>query len=257
MTGFLVAALLSPLPPDREEIRVRMTWGHDSPPGTPFRVRIAPGGGGVSLGESRGFLLENGEGPAAQGGEGAAWETRAGGGDVDGIEFSLRWPREGRAFRKLHSLWSALLSASDEDTVRRLRGDPAHQVDPPLLLVQLDGEGMKGFAAAADQLARERAIWVPAYDLFLAAGDSPVSFEEHRRSLEPLRGRRILDRVREGPEEGYADFTARWSTWAIRGILIPPTSWGSRGTARFPSSGSTVSGAWPATWGTPTSFRCP
>ncbi len=190
-----------------EEVRVRLTWGHASAAGTPFSVRVAPQGGGVTVTKGEGHLLEAGEGEKE-----GSWRTRAGGGDVDGIEFALDWPRDAkRQTRKLHGIWSALLAQSDEDTVRRLRSDPAFRADSPLFMVQLDPEGTKGFAVGVEQLVQERAMWVPAYDVYLTAGDSPVPFEDHRKALQAWKGKRILDRVREDPEEGYEEYAARWA----------------------------------------------
>lgn len=72
--------------------------------------------------------------------------TTAGAGDVDGVECTLEYrePAESK-LRIEHSIWDYLLKHSDAGTVNRLRSDPAFQVDPPLLTVQLNEEGTRGF----------------------------------------------------------------------------------------------------------------
>src|SRR5690606_36163682 len=74
----------------------------------------------------------------------------------------------------------------------------------------LDRDGQHGFSLSIDQLLQQEAFWIPSLDVYVATGDSPRSFAAHQKSLEPLRGKRILDQVRRDPEATLADYTERW-----------------------------------------------
>ena len=119
---------------------------------------------------------------------------------MDGVEFTLSYqePTDNQD-RTEHSIWTYLLNHSDADTANRLRRDPAFQVNPQLLTVQMNDEGTRGFSVSVDQLLRERALWVPELDVFIAAGDElhdvPAASS---RDPDPA-GQRILDQLRTGP----------------------------------------------------------
>ena len=38
-----------------------------------------------------------------------------------------------------------------------------------------------GFTFTAGQLIREKALWVPAYDVFITLDDHPISFADYRQ----------------------------------------------------------------------------
>ena len=158
--------------------------------------------------------------------------TTAGAGDVDGVEFTLKYQEPAKTKpRTEHSIWNYLLTHSDADTANRLRSDPAFQVDPPLLTVQLNEEGTRGFSVSVEQLLRERALWVPDLDVFLAAGDELIALEQHQAAIQPYAGQRILDQLEREPEATYEQYTAPGRTWAARPIRTripsrPDTSWG-------------------------------
>ena len=130
---------------------------------------------------------------------------------MDGVEFTLSYqePAETKP-RTEHSIWNYLLTHSDAGTANRLRNDPAFQVDPRLLTVQLNEEGTRGFSVSVEQLLRERALWVPDLDVFLAAGDELIAFEQHQAAIQPYAGQRILDQLEREPEATYEQYTARW-----------------------------------------------
>ena len=188
----------------REQLAVRISWGHRSPGNTPFHVKLM--GSEVELADLKGLGLEGGE-------ELRDWtvETRAGGGDVDGAQFTVKYsPMAIKTIQKLNSIWADLIAQSDADTARRLRFDPAYRIDPRRLTVQLDRAGTKGFAMTVDQLLQNKAVWVPALDMFVSVGEPGVSFEQHQSDLEAFKGRRILEQVEREPEASYEQFTARW-----------------------------------------------
>lgn len=199
------------------EFKVRASWGHRSPAGTPFYVKIRPGGGGLGVTHTTGVGLEPGEG-LKQG----VWRTRAGGGDVDGAEFDLTFPSSTHFDRRAaQSLWAKLIRDSDPDTARRLMQDPGFQVAPPRLTFQMNRSGTRGFSVTADQLLQSEAIWVPSADVFLSAGDPPLTFDAHQRALAPLKGQRVLDRVHHEPEATYAQFAAKWPDMGNPGYRNP------------------------------------
>ena len=189
---------------DEKPLRVRLSWGHQASTASLQSISLLTSGAAAI--DPSGYLLEPEDGPRD-----GAWRSRAGAGDVDGIEFTLRYPDAPLpTIRNLHPIWRYLLAESDADTRRRLTQDPAHRLDPRCLTVRMNAEGTRGFSVAVGQILDQRALWVPSLDVFIAAGDTPVSFDEHQEVLEPYRGRRILDAIRREPEATFAQFAARW-----------------------------------------------
>jgi hypothetical protein len=140
-----------------------------------------------------------------------AWQTRAGGGDVDGLELSIRYlPTPVELIQNLHIIWADLIAQSDDDTARRLTSDPAFRRDSRRLTVQLDAEATRGCTVTIDQLLAHRTFWIPSLDLYIDASGKPVPFAEHQLLLSPFRAKRILDEVHGEPETTYEEFKARW-----------------------------------------------
>ena len=67
-----------------------------------------------------------------------------------------------------------------------------------------------GLAVTIEQLKRERAIWVPSLDVYVTAGDPPVEFAQHMKTLEPFKGKRILEQIQGSPEASYEEYAALW-----------------------------------------------
>ena len=190
--------------PPMQPLQVHVSWGHRSPAGSEFYVRFL--GDGVTIAEAKGEGLELGEGLRD-----GAWQTRSGGGDVDGVELALRYDDVPvKPLAKLHPIWQGLFAMSDPDTVGRLRLDPAYRPDPRRLTIQMNREGTRGFGLTVDQLLQSRTFWIPSLDVYVAVGDRPVPWAEHQEQLEPFQGKRILDQVGREPDATYADYTARW-----------------------------------------------
>jgi hypothetical protein len=200
-----VTGRVAPAAPSQEEsLRLRVSWGHQSPAGASFYLRFLTNELSVTEPAAQGFE------PGDRGADGV-FITKAGGGDIDAVECVLRYPaRTITAITNLQRIWADLIAQSDPDTVRRLKEDPAYRPDPRKLTLQMDPEGTRGFSVTVDQLLRNRAFWVPALDVYLTAGDNPPSFAAHQRELQPWKGRRILDQVERGPEATYEEFKARW-----------------------------------------------
>src|ERR1700754_4765082 len=93
------------------KLPVRITWGHTRPASSSYFVKL-DSDRGMSIGAIAAHQLERGE---------TATNSRAGGGDIDGIEFVLDYPlREEPKLQKLQVIWADLLAAADADTANRL-----------------------------------------------------------------------------------------------------------------------------------------
>lgn len=187
-------------------LKVRLSWGHEVVQAMPYWIQLVPASPVVTISEPKGDSLEAGEGIVE-----GIWKTEAGAGDIDGIEFTLLFPESSaQRIQDLHVIWADLIALSDPDTARRLAQDPALRPDSAKLTVLMNEEGTRGFTISADQLREQGALWVPSLGVFLAAGERPISFAEHRRQLAPLQGKRVLDRVHAEPEATYEQYKARW-----------------------------------------------
>ncbi len=185
-------------------LKVQLSWGHRTPGAASFHVELH--GQDLSVTGLKGMSLDAGDSLR----EGVV-ESQAGTGDVDGIECVLDYPPAALSeITDLNSIWRDLIAQSDPDTARRLQADPAYRRDDRRLTVQMDREGTQGFTVAVEQLLTNRALWIPALDVYLTAGDEPVPFEKHQAELKPWANRRILDQVHAGKEATLAEFTARW-----------------------------------------------
>jgi len=209
----LISALVAGEP--QRELKLRLSWGHRSEDSTAFYVKFLVEG--MEITDISGQALE----PADQFKIGACL-THAGGYDVDGVNLTLRYPETSvRMIQNLHSIWAYLIEHSDDDTARRLRLDPAYRQDSRKLTVQMDREGTKGFSVTINQLLQNRVFWVPSLDIYLAAGDSPISFADHLKELSSWKGKRILDQVHKEPEATYEQYTARWEDMASPDYMNP------------------------------------
>jgi hypothetical protein len=203
------------LNPPESQLKVRISWGHQSPAGTAFFLKLLTDQAAIAEASPQG--LEAGDDFRD-----GVWQTRAGAGDVDGVSFILRYAEMPvQPITNLHSIWAHLLANADSDTVRRLRLDPGCRSDRRKLTVQMDPEGTKGFSVTVDQLLTNRVFWAAALDVFVSAGDPPVSFAAHQQALEPFAGQRVLDQVQREPEASYEQFTARWEDLGSPGYRNP------------------------------------
>ncbi|MBN1818011.1 MAG: hypothetical protein JW828_11680 [Sedimentisphaerales bacterium] len=184
-------------------LRVHLSWGHqrtaeDRQVGIEaVQVEIA---GIVPVDLESGDLLESGQ-----------FRGRAGGGDVDGLSLSLHFPdRAVSAIPRPHEIWSYLLDKGDKETAERLRRDPGFRPDERKLTIRTNAEGTRGFSLTVDQLLQNQAFWIPELDFYISTGEAPLSYRDHRQSLQSRAGRKILDRVQAEPEASYSPWTARW-----------------------------------------------
>jgi hypothetical protein len=139
------------------------------------------------------------------------FETLAGGGDIDGMECTLRYtPKQIKTIGNLHSIWVDLIARSDMKTVQRLKQDPAYRPDSRKLTIWMDETGTKGFSVTVDQMLESKVFWIPSLGIYLTAGDNPMSFTDHLREIDAYKGKRVLEQVRRGPEATYEQYAALW-----------------------------------------------
>ena len=139
------------------ELKVRISWGHESPAAAPYYVRLAPESGGFEIRDAAGYELEPGEGL-----KGDAWESTAAAGDIDGVTFTLVYRQmSSTRLQNLHIIWADLIAQSDADSARRLSHDPAFHPDTPKLTVFMNREGTRGFTVSVGQLLEEKAPTAP------------------------------------------------------------------------------------------------
>ncbi len=199
---------------DRDSLPLQLTWGHRSE-AKPFYLKITAHELTVS-----GLKLEQAEQNDQI--EGSVIRTQSGGGDVDGLKCTLAFaPKAIQAITNVQQIWRHLVRYTDPGAARRLQADPAWQPDSRKLTFQLDAEAIRGFSLTVNQLLTQKTIWLPAFDLFITAGERPVSFDEHNRALKASRGHRVLDKVSQDPDATYAQFTARWEDMGHPGYANP------------------------------------
>ena len=206
LSALAITALCVSAAGAEQRVRVHMTWGEEAPQAEPYYIKLVPATPGLQVAATGGVSLESGE----QNHDGG-WQTRAGAGDVDGIDFTLTAPDPKSAtLQNMEVIWADLIANSDADTARRLGQDAAIHPQSPRLTVQMDPEGTRGFTVTLDQLLTAKAIWIPSLHVYLATGDDPVSFAAHKRQLAPWAGKRILEQVSREPEATYKEYTNRW-----------------------------------------------
>jgi hypothetical protein len=206
LSALATAALCVSVAGAEQRVRVRMTWGEEAPRADRYYVKLTPETPGLQVTTAGGISLESGE----QNRDGV-WQTQAGAGDVDGIDFTLTAPdAQDATLQNMEVIWADLIANSDADTARRLGQDAAIHPQSPRLTVQMDQAGTRGFTVTLDQLRTAKALWIPSLHVYLAMGDDPLSFAAHKQQLAPWAGKRILDQVAREPEATYKEYTNRW-----------------------------------------------
>lgn len=188
------------------KLKVRISWGNQGLKPRPYYVKLVPSTPGVEVQNVVGYSLEPGEGLKE-----GAWQTSAGAGDVDGVDFTLVCPAQTASrIQNLHVTWADLIAQSDPDTARRLAQDTAFIPNASKLTLQMNPQGTEGFTVSAEQLLENKALWVPSLDVYVSAGEQPMSFADHQKELGAWKGQRLLERIATEPEADYQEFTARW-----------------------------------------------
>jgi hypothetical protein len=127
------------------ELKVRISWGHESARATPYNIRLIPATNGVEIPDAKGYALEAGEGL-----KGDVWQRIAGAGDIDGVTFTLVYPEAPPTrLQNLQIIWADLIAQSDADKASRLNLDAAFHPDAPKLTVLMNPEATRGFRSAS------------------------------------------------------------------------------------------------------------
>jgi hypothetical protein len=124
--------------PTNLHLQIRLSWGHQSAAERQFAIAFVTNN--TEIARIRPVDFE-----ASDRGERLVYDTRAGGGDVDGVTLNLSWTRPTQPLRKVQSIWQYLLDHGTADQIARLKDDPGLQPDAPLLTVLTDGDGTRGF----------------------------------------------------------------------------------------------------------------
>lgn len=200
------------------QLRVRISVGQHTARTDSFYIRLLPASSSSKLVELRaepGSTIDQG-----------VWTGRAGGGSIATAVFSLDYSARYRddvqdISRPMHVMWGDLLNHSDADTVRRLSQHALDQASSGAVTVLLGKEKASGFTFTTSQLAREKALWIKAYDVFITLNDEPVSFAAYQRSIAPLSDQCILSRVAKEPEASYEDYVSKWSDMGSPAYVHP------------------------------------
>jgi len=215
----ILAMFLTPMlaAESRGQVKVRMSWGHESAIASPYYFKFVPATPGLEVREVRSERFEAGEGV-----EDGAWKTSAGAGDTDALCFTLVYPKESaQRIQNLPESWASLIARSDADTAQRLTSDPGFQPNAHKLTVLMNPEGTRGFTLSVEQLLEHKALWIPSLHVYLTAGDPGVPFADHLKQLAQWKGQRILDRAHQEPEASYEQFKERWEDMGNPGYTNP------------------------------------
>jgi hypothetical protein len=186
-----------------DKLTVNVSLGHTSSQREPFQVRLLTSGGVKIQNES-------------------VWRGMAGAGHVETRTFELSYPKmDLQPIQDFHVIWADLIAHSDADSTARLLQDPAARIDPRKIVVELNAEGTRGFTLTVDQLMNHRTFWIPALDVYISTGDSPVSFSDYQSQSEQYEGSRILDQVQRDPEASYEEFKRRWKDMGNPAYMHP------------------------------------
>ena len=188
----------------KEDLKVSLSWGHQPCRSSLHYLRLLAEDAEILDTKTHGLessdtIMDN------------VLITYAGGGDIDGVEFTLRYtPKQIKTVVNLHSIWADLVARSDTNTVQRLKQDPAYRPDSRKLTIRMDEEGTKGFAVTVDQMLESKVFWIPSLGIYLTAGDNPISFTDHLREIGAYKGKRVLEQVWRETEATYEQYAARW-----------------------------------------------
>ena len=108
----------------KEDLKVSLSWGYQAHRSTPHYIKLLVES--AEIRDAKAHILESNDTIT-----GNVLTTHAGRGDIDGVEFILRYtPSQIKTLENLQSIWSDLIARSDTGTVQRLKQDPAYRHDP-------------------------------------------------------------------------------------------------------------------------------
>lgn len=215
MVLFGTPALAQTQQQDIRNHKIKISFGHTGQAQTSTHVILKSQVPGLVIGNTAGRNTESNDKI------GSASLLNYGAGDVDELISEITWKKPSTELRKVFGkaeMWRYFLDHAAPGQLERLRQDTWNQPDAPLLTVQLNNDGTEGFSFSLEQLQERGAMWLPEHDIFLTLADSPIEFEAHRGSL---KGERILDRVRKGPDATLEEFKTHWKDFGNPQYDVP------------------------------------
>ncbi len=203
--------------PEFRDGKIKITFGNTAKTPQKKTVRITS--------SVPGLVIKNvvGKGTETNDSIGIVSNLNYGAGDVDELISNISWKKPSAERLKVYDkakMWKYLLEHGEQGQVQRLLQDPWDQPDAPLLTIQLNEEGTEGFSFSLEQLLEKDAMWLPEHDIFLTWADKPIGFNKHLRNL---KGTRVLDQVRNGPDASLELFKNLWTD--IGNPLVYNESW--------------------------------
>jgi len=199
------------------QVRIKMELGHTAIHHFNQTIRILGASPGLKVTSLHGNYQED------NAHSGIETQVSAGAGEVDEIMFDIHWPDPSVAPRQLPqhtSMWKYLLENGSPGQQERLKNDPWKQPDTPVFSVILNNDSTLGFSVGMEQLLRQKAIWLPRYDIFITTTKKPVIFRDHIASLQ---GQRTLNRIENEPDASLEQFKNYWTDFGNPTIQDP--SW--------------------------------
>ncbi len=198
---------------DKNNIQVKISLGHKAPARSARFVQLAGGSAGVIVSEVSGRQTEKNDRVTP-----TSSVLTCGAGDVDELVADISYTRPSAPLRKLaghkdaytvkdDAMWGYLMENGSPGQARRLKDDQWNKPDAPLLTIQLDEEGTRGFTIALEQLQNHGSMWLPEQDVYITLADKPVDFKQH---LVSLNGTRVLDEVAQQPDASLETFHKLW-----------------------------------------------
>ncbi|HKI87971.1 MAG TPA: hypothetical protein VKA38_03015 [Draconibacterium sp.] len=203
---------------DLKSIKLRIEFGHTLNQRITQNVKFTGASPGLLIDIPIGDKLENGDIASPES------HLNCGADDVDALVVGVKWPKPIAELRKVGAsntkMWKYLLENGSAGQIERLSEDPWKQPDAPILTVQLNKEGTKGFSIGLEQLLNHQAMWLPEQDVFITLANHPLTFEQH---IALLNGERTLERIKNEPDASLVQFSNSWTDFG--NPLVSDPSW--------------------------------
>lgn len=184
LTVMLVTGLCSALPAveARENLEVRISFGHRAAEGSTVTPRLIAGSPGLDVVAVTRPLI-------------------VGAGAVDSVTAHVSWPKLTRPALKPHSIWQHLLDHGEPRQVARLKDDPGLQPGAPVLTVLTAADGTRGFSMGTVSFTME----------------SRAAMDEITVTIDPpsrVRPKAVLVRLRHPLKRPLKSVTVNGQVWS-------------------------------------------
>ncbi len=182
---------------DSEELTIQLFFGQQRERAVGDAIVLTAGSPGLSVGPIETLPTENG---------------------TDKLQAVVSWPVQQAPRRQLathtdaytlndDAMWGYLMDKGNPGQRARLKADPWDQPDAPLLTVQLNATGTRGFTIGIQQLMAAGAMWLPEYDAYITLAERPVPFGEYKAKQPHLR---TMDQLATNPEASLEAYQHLW-----------------------------------------------